>query len=193
VLLSSLIGLIFVASFGAVEVGVVAAFDKTSLESGVVLAIFSVGSIIGGLLIGHRPVTAWSLTVRLAIVTIGTALTVFNQGAFWLSVSLFIAGIGVAPALAVLYTMISATVKFSETAEAFGWLSTGTLVGVSLGAAAAGFAVDAFGSVGGLVVSLIAVFLSTVLAGLTHRHIPNLASGDASPIPETEPIRVPNR
>jgi MFS family permease len=193
VLLSSLIGLIFVASFGAVEVGVVAAFDKTSLESGVVLAIFSVGSIIGGLLIGHRPVTAWSLTVRLAIVTIGTALTVFNQGAFWLSVSLFIAGIGVAPALAVLYTMISATVKFSETAEAFGWLSTGTLVGVSLGAAAAGFAVDAFGSVGGLVVSLIAVFLSTVLAGLTHRHIPNLASGDASPIPETEPIRVTNR
>lgn len=190
VLISSLISLIFVASFGAVEVGVVAAFEKTSIEPGVVLGIFSVGSIIGGFFVGRRPVTPWSLTIRLGIVTAGTALTLINQGAFWLSVALFIAGIGVAPALAVLYTMISATVKFSETAESFGWLSTGMLVGVALGSASAGFAVDAFGSIGGLLVSLGAVIVATVVAGLTVKYMPNLAHGDASPIPETEPVQV---
>jgi len=190
VLLSSLISLIFVASFGAIEVGVIAAFGKTSIEPGIVLGIFSVGSILGGFLLGHRPLTRWSLTIRLTIVTLGTALTLVNQGAVWLSIALFIAGFGVAPALAVLYTMISATVRFSEAAESFGWLSTGMLVGAALGAAIAGFTVDAFGPVGGIFVSLVFVFLSAVVAALTVRHMPDMRHGNVSLVPETEPIAV---
>jgi predicted MFS family arabinose efflux permease len=190
VLISSSISLIFVASFGAIEVGVVAAFGKTSIEPGIVLGIFSVGSILGGFLLGHRPVTQWSLTIRLAIVTLGTALTLFNQGALWLSIALFIAGFGVAPALAVLYTMISATVRFSESAESFGWLSTGMLIGAALGAALAGFTVDAYGPVGGMLVSLIFLVLSCVLAAMTVRHMPDMRHGNVSSMPETEPIAV---
>jgi len=190
VLIGSLISLIFVASFGAVEVGVVAAFDHTSIESGIVLGIFSVGSILGGFLFGRYPVKPWSLTVRLSIVTAGTALAMINTGVVWLSLSLFIAGFGVAPALAVLYTMVSATVKFSETAEAFGWLSSGMLIGAAGGAAIAGFAVDAYGPLGGIVISLALVALSVVAAALTASKMPDLSHGDASPIPETEPVRV---
>lgn len=191
VLLSSLISLIFVASFGAVEVGVVSAFDHSSIESGIVLGVFSVGSILGGFLVGHRPVKPWSLTLRLVIVTLGTGLALFNTSALWLSIALFIAGFGVAPALAVLYTMISATVKFSESAEAFGWLSSGMLIGAALGSAVAGFAVDEFGAQGGIVVSLVLVLLSVVVAGLNVSRMPDLAHGDASPLPETEQIHLP--
>lgn len=190
VLIGSVISLIFVASFGAVEVGVVAAFDHTSIESGIVLGIFSVGSILGGFLFGRHPVKPWSLTVRLSIVTVGTALALFDTGVLWLSLSLFIAGFGVAPALAVLYTMVSATVKFSETAEAFGWLSSGMLIGAAGGAAVAGFAVDAYGPLGGIVISLVLIALSVIAAAATASRMPDLSHGDASPIPETEPVRV---
>ena len=190
VLIGSLISLIFVASFGAVEVGIVAAFDHTSIESGIVLGIFSVGSILGGFLFGRYPVKPWSLTVRLSIVTFGTALALFGTSALWLSIAFFIAGFGVAPALAVLYTMVSATVKFSETAEAFGWLSSGMLLGAAGGSALAGFAVDAYGPLGGIVLSLALIALSVVAAALTAKQMPDLSHGDASPIPETEPVRV---
>lgn len=191
VLLSSLISLIFVASFGAIEVGVVSAFDETSIESGIVLGIFSVGSILGGFIVGHRTVTRWSLTLRLIVVTVGTALALINTGAVWFSIALFIAGFGVAPALAVLYTMISATVKFSETAESFGWLSSGMLIGAAIGSAIAGFAVDAFGARGGVLVSLVLVLLSVGVAALSVSKMPDLSHGDASPLPETETIHLP--
>ena len=56
---------------------------------------------------------------------------------------LFIAGIGIAPALAVMFAIVSASVKFSDTAEAYGWVGTGQLIGAALGSALAGFLIDA--------------------------------------------------
>lgn len=187
------IELIFVASFAAVEVGVVSSFDHTSIESGIVLGVFSVGSIIGGFLVGHRTIKPWSMPLRLGIVAFGTALTLINQGALWLSISLFIAGFGVAPALAVLYTMVSASVKFSETAEAFGWLSTGMLVGAALGSAIAGFAVDTLGPISAMSISLFFVILSALIAVFTRKYTPNFDDGSAGPIPDTEPINLQYR
>lgn len=190
VVISMAIELIFVASFAAIEVGVVASFDHTSIESGIVLGVMSVGSIIGGLALGHRIIRPLSLSTRLGLVAIGTAMTLVNQGSVWLSISLFIAGIGVAPALAVLYTTVSATVKFSETTEAFGWMSTAMLVGAALGSAVAGFAVDQLGPVSAMTLSLIFVVLSALVAFFTRGFTPDLSDGNASPIPDTEPISV---
>lgn len=190
VVIAAVIELIFVASFAAIEVGIVASFDHTSMESGVVLGIFSVGSITGGFLLGHRSISRWSLSIRLAIVAFGTALTLIDQGAVWLSISLFIAGLGVAPALAVLYTTVSATVKFSETAEAFGWMSTAMLIGAAAGSAIAGFAVDLYGPVSAITISLVFVILSVIVALITMKFAPDLRSGNASPLPDTEPVSV---
>ena len=67
---------------------------------------------------------------------------------WWLAVTLFIAGIGIAPALAVLFAIVSASVKFSDTAEAYGWVGTGQLIGAALGSALAGFLIDGFGAQG---------------------------------------------
>lgn len=185
--------LIFVASFAAMEVGVVASFDHTSLESGVVLGIFSVGSIVGGLFVAHRSITKWSLPIRLGIVAAGTALTLINQGSVWLSVSLFIAGLGVAPSLAVIYTSVSATVKFSETAEAFGWVTSGMLIGAAIGSAVAGFAVDEIGAASAMALSLLLVVISGLVSLATMKHAPDLSSGHASPIPDTETLSIPHR
>lgn len=190
VIVSLVIGFFFVASFAAVEAGVVAAFEHSGTESGIILAVFSVGSIIGGLLIGHRSLTPWSMVWRSLIVLIGTAMCLFSLDPVWLGVSLFIAGFGVAPMLAALFTIVSATVRFSETAESFGWVNTGQMVGVAAGSAVAGVAIDAFDAMGGIVMS-VAFLVATVLAALiSTKWVPDLRGTHAAPIDDTSPTEV---
>ncbi len=112
------------------------------------LAIFSIGSLAGGLSFGHIPIGRWAMARRLAIVAVGLTLTMFSLNIFWIGGTLFLAGIGIAPALAVLFAMTSASVKFSETAEAYGWIGTGQLIGAAAGSAIAGFLIDGVGPQG---------------------------------------------
>ncbi|MGO3147368.1 MAG: MFS transporter, partial [Leucobacter sp.] len=80
VIITTVIGFFFVASFASLEAGVVRAFAPVgsgdshgSMESGIVLALFAAGSLVGGLLVGHRAVRPWSLLIRILIVLAGTA------------------------------------------------------------------------------------------------------------------------
>ena len=85
--------------------------------------------------------------------------------------------------------MTSASVKFSETAEAYGWIGTGQLIGAAAGSAIAGFLIDGVGPQGAY----------WAAAGLRHRGhcsspspacgaFPDLRHRDPSPIPDTEPV-----
>ena len=47
-----------------------------------------------------------------------------------------------------LFSIVAASVKFSDTAEAYGWVGTGQLIGAALGSAIAGFLIDAYAAVG---------------------------------------------
>lgn len=191
VVISTVLGFFFIASFAALETGIVAAFGHGGMQSGVVLAIFSAGSIVGGFLIGHREIRPWSITVRLAIITAGTALCLISLHPVWLSVALFFGGLGVAPTLAALFTIVSSTVKFSETAEAYGWLGTGQLVGAALGSAIAGIAIDQTGAVGGVFISVCFLVITLALAAGSVRWTPDLRGKDAQPMPDTETITLP--
>ena len=147
VLLATVVGFLLIGACAAIEAGVVAAFGHDGAEAGIVLAIFSVGSLAGGLFLGHVPIGPWSTARRMFIVFVGTALAAFSMDFWWLAVTLFIAGIGIAPALAVLFAIVSASVKFSDTAEAYGWVGTGQLIGAALGSALAGFLIDGYDAV----------------------------------------------
>ena len=57
----------------AIEAGVVAVFGDDGAEAGIVLAIFSIGSLGGGLFLGHVPIGPWSTARRMFIVFFGTA------------------------------------------------------------------------------------------------------------------------
>lgn len=191
VIVSLVVGFFFVASFAAIEAGVVSAFEGDGIEAGFILAVFSVGSIVGGLLIGHRPLTPWSMVWRGLVVLVGTLLCLISLNPFWLGFALFFAGFGVAPMLAALYTVVSATVKFSETAEAFGWVGTGQLVGVAIGSAVAGIAIDEFGALGGVVMSVVFLIATVLAALISVRWMPDLREGDAAPLSDTTPIELP--
>jgi MFS family permease len=191
VLLTTAIGVLFIGSAASVEAGVVATFGEGGVESGLVLAAYALGSLTGGLGSGGIPMSPWSTARRLCIVALGSALTlVWVENPLWLAFALFVAGVGFAPALAVMLAGTSASVKFSETAEAYGWINTGQLIGAALGSMAAGFAIDGTGAVGAYLVSIAMVIGAAVIAAVFHRAFPDLRHRDASPIPDTEQLPV---
>jgi MFS family permease len=188
VLLATVIGFLLIGACSAVEAGVVATFGHGGLEAGLVLAVFSIGSLGGGLVSGRIPIGRWAMARRLAIVSIGLTLTVVSLDVWWIGGSLIVAGIGVAPALAVLFAMTTASVKFSDTAEAFGWVGTGQLIGAAAGSAIAGFLIDGVGPHGayytGIGFAVVGLLVSVVFV----RGFPDLRHRDPSPIPDTEPV-----
>ncbi len=189
VMLATVIGFLLIGACSAVEVGVVATVDHGSLEAGLVLAVFSVGSLVGGLSFGHIPIGPWAMARRLILVTVGLALTMVMLNIFWLGGALFIAGLGIAPALAVLFAITTASVKFSETAEAFGWAGTGQLIGAAAGSAIAGVLVDGTGGAQGayLAAALFAI-VGVIVSAAFVRFLPDLRHRDPSPFPDTEPV-----
>ncbi|WP_295012128.1 MFS transporter [uncultured Microbacterium sp.] len=192
VLLATVIGFLLIGACSAVEVGVVRTFEEGGLESGLVLAVFSLGSLVGGLASGRVPIGPWALARRLAIVTVGLALTMVSLNVFWLGGTLLAAGVGIAPALAVLFAITSASVKFSETAEAFGWAGTGQLIGAAAGSAIAGFLIDGTGSpVGAYLAATLFAAVALLVSSVFVRALPDLRGRDAAPIPDTEAVTLP--
>jgi len=190
VLLATVVGFLLVGACAAIEAGVVAVFGHGGPEAGLVLAIFSIGSLAGGLFLGHAPISPWSTARRMFIVFAGTALAAAAMDFWWLAGTLFVAGIGIAPALAVLFAIVSASVKFSDTAEAYGWVGTGQLIGAALGSALAGFLIDGNGAQGAFWAASALALLGTLVPALAKRWHPDLRGRDASPMPDTEPVPI---
>ncbi|WES64855.1 MFS transporter [Microbacter sp. GSS18] len=188
VVLATVVGFLLIGACAAVEAGVVATFGHGGYEAGVVLALFAVGSLAGGLTFGHLPMGPWAMARRMAIVAAGLALTMVSLNAWWLGGTLLIAGIGIAPAFAVMFTMTSVSVKFSDTAEAYGWINTGQLIGAAAGSAVAGFLIDGVGPSGAYVAATAFCVAGVLVSIVFVRGFPDLRGRDASPIPDTEPV-----
>lgn len=190
VLLATIVGFLLIGSCSAIEAGVVATFGQTGPEAGIVLAIWSLGSLLGGLFLGHLPISPWALAQRMLIVFVGVLLAGILLNIWWLSAVLIIAGAGIAPALAVIFAIVSASVKFSDTAEAYGWVGTGQLIGAALGSAVAGFLIDGVGPRGAFGIAAALALAGFLAAFIGRRWHPDLRGRDASPIPDTEPVPV---
>ncbi|WP_433674506.1 MFS transporter [Microbacterium gorillae] len=196
VLLATLVGFLLIGACTAVEAGVIATFGHGGVEAGLVLAVFSVGSLAGGLVSGAIPISRWAMARRLLIVTVGLAVIPFFVNPEWagepwaIGTALTLAGIGVAPALAVLFAMTTASVKFSDTAEAFGWVATGQLIGGAAGSALAGFLIDGIGPAGAYIAAAGLALVGTVVSTVFVRGFPDLRHRDAAPIPDTAPIQT---
>lgn len=188
VLLGTVTGFLLIGACAAVEAGVVATFGHGGLEAGLVLAVFAIGSLGGGFAFGHIPIGPWAMARRLAIVTVGLTLTLVSLSIWWLGASLFVAGVGIAPALAVMFAMTSASVKFSETPEAYGWIGTGQLIGAASGSAVAGFLIDGVGPVGAYAAAAAFAVVGVAVAAVFVRGFPDLRGRDISPLPDTEPV-----
>ena len=165
-----IINLLFVGSFSALEIGAVAAVGQA--EAGFVIAMLSIGSVVGGLAFGHRARSPLALSKQLAVVLVGDLLIFFNAtDPIWLSICLFISGIGVATAFATMGAVIGKSVKLDESTEVYGWIGSGQNIGYGAGAAVAGLVVDrlnsttTFGVAAGL--DLVALLVALAAVSIT--------------------------
>jgi len=190
VLMAMVVGFLVVGSTAAIEAGVVAEFGHGGADAGIILAIWAVASLLGGLGFGHIPIGPWALARRTIVIFVGSALAAVAWDFWTVALALVVAGLCLAPALAAMFAMVSASVKFSDTAEAYGWVGTGQLIGAAAGSAIAGFLIDANGPDGGFWVAAVFALAGFAVAAVFHRAAPDLRGRDASPLPDTEPVQV---
>jgi predicted MFS family arabinose efflux permease len=172
----ALVGICLTIGFSMTEIATVAFVGgkHATTGSGVVLALWSVGSMIGGLLFGAgtAQVTERALAIAVGTAGAGLFLAVAAPGTIGLAVILFASGAAVAPALARLYTRMGVIAPAGATTESFGWLAVGFQVGSSVGAAVGGLSVDAIGARSTFAVAGAGALLGLVVLGLSRDHGP---------------------
>ncbi|MGY2002854.1 MFS transporter [Blastococcus sp. SYSU DS1024] len=143
--------------FGALEVAIPAFADSTGSPglSGVLLAVWSLGSVAGGLWFGARVMSA-SLPRQyrwlLFGVTIGLAPLAWVSSPWALGVLLFLGGTAIAPTLTVQNSLVGSLAPVHATTEAFTWLSTITVGASAIGAALGGALIETSSGVPGALV-----------------------------------------
>lgn len=154
-------------SLGAIEVGLpsLALHAGSRSDSGVLLALWSVGSMMGGLWFGSRvwrsslPARYWSLL--LAAIALTAPLIVARSipaGA----VCAVLAGLAIAPLFSCQYALVARTVTEGRETEAFTWVACALVGGIAAGSAAAGALISS----GGVAAPFVLGSLATVLAAL---------------------------
>jgi predicted MFS family arabinose efflux permease len=132
------------AVFGAVDVGVTSAAKAlgTSAAAGPLLALWGVGSLLGGIAatrLGGGARRAGGLTLLLAALALGHgALTATTGSVFAIGAVILLAGATIAPTEASIYAMVDRAATPSTRTEAFSWLWTASSTGAALGAGVAG-------------------------------------------------------
>ena len=141
--LLSILGLAF--AWGALELAIPAYAEQNDASAGVLLSIWAVGSVIGGL--GYAARTWGGTPQRMMGILLGLNLVSFlilflSQTPLQLGILLLLTGVVNAPVIATFYVLIEELAPAGTVTEAFTWISTTFLVGISGGVALAGIVAD---------------------------------------------------
>ena len=142
--LLSILGLAF--AWGALELAIPAYAQEHGVSPGGLLSIWAVGSVIGGLGYAARRwggTTQRMMGVLLALNLAGFLILFLAQTPLQLAILLLITGVVNAPVIATFYVLIEELAPTGTVTEAFTWVSTTFLVGISGGVALAGIVADA--------------------------------------------------
>jgi MFS family permease len=154
--------------FGALDVGAPAFADQhgAAETAGIALAALALGSVIGGLVYGSRS-WPWDLPVRYLILLSALAallgLSALSGGLAVFTVILAAAGLMVAPATTIIYSLLDRVAPRGTATEAATWMIFGYAVGGAAGAALAGVAVQESGVTLGILVASVGALLSELL------------------------------
>jgi len=164
-------------------------FDKVSLI-GPVLALWGLGSVIGGLVYGllHRSISAFLLLGGLSVATIPIALapSVWPLAALGL-----VAGLLCAPTITATVDQLSRVVPDAARGEAIGWHGSAMTAGSALGAPVAGLAIDRLGWQAGFVsVSLVGLAVAAFGSGATSSYRRSRKRASRQVLP-AEPVSSP--
>jgi MFS family permease len=164
------------AVIGAVEVGLpaLAVGQGARWSSGPLLALFSLGSMAGGLLYSAR---RWALPLgrRYSAMLMAMALAVAPLVAVHAIAPVFalsaLAGLALAPTISCQFALVGALAPEGTVTEAFTWHRAATIAGMAGGSALAGSLVDSRGVGAAFALGCVSVSAAAALAVLGRRRI----------------------
>jgi predicted MFS family arabinose efflux permease len=159
------------SAFGTVEVTVVAGAEQLGSRAlaGPLLALWALGSMVGGLAFGSRASDRGPeqrMIGLLALVVAGIALLAVAGGLAQLGAGMILAGLGIAPAIACLYLLVDRLAPAGTVTEAFTWVTTAFATGFAAGNALGGSLVHRVGTDRAFLVAAAGVAAATLLARL---------------------------
>ena len=154
--------------FGANDVAVVAFAAALGVPSmsGVLLAFFSIGSLLAGLWYGSRRWTQplWSLfAFGVMLLAIGTSTYLLAHSIPVMAIVMTLTGITCAPTMTNVNTVIARIVAPERLTEGLTWVGTSLNIGLSLGSAMAGPVIDAGGARSGYFVMVGAAWVMVAI------------------------------
>ncbi len=157
------------AGLGAIEVGLpsLALHAGSRPASGVLLALWSVGSMVGGLWYGA---VAWRLPlarryrVLLVLAVLCTAPLIAARSIAAGVVCSLLAGVTIAPVFSCQYALVGRAVTAGSETEAFTWVSAALIGGLAAGSAIGGAVIGPGGVSAPFVVSCLATLVAALLA-----------------------------
>ena len=142
-------------TFGSMEVSMVSFTEElgTPALGGILLALFSIGSLSAALFYGartwRRP--TWQLfALGVIAMAIGMSLFPVAFNIWTMAAVILVTGLTCAPTMTNVNVIIQQSVSAAKLTEGLTWMSTSINLGTSLGTAIAGPAIDAIGARGGL-------------------------------------------
>jgi MFS family permease len=161
--------------WGALQVGLpaLALHAGSRGASGALLALVSLGGVVGGLLYGAR---SWRVsidrrygTLLLALAILLTPLIIARSVAAAIPLCL-VAGLAMTPMISCQNTLVGAAAPTGSMTEAFTWSTAAMFVGIAIGSAAAGSLVGSAGVGAPFAAACAAAALAAALAALPRRH-----------------------
>jgi predicted MFS family arabinose efflux permease len=156
------------AMFGAIELSIAAALEDHGDRdlAGTYLAIWSAGSLLGGLAAVRWP--GRNLERRQQALLFGATCSALllvpaSTAPALLAAALFVHGITQAPLMAVGYAIVPRVVE-GRLSEAFSWLTSAVVGGIAIGTTLAGSASDAYGAGAGFLIGALAPAAALALA-----------------------------
>ncbi len=173
------------AGLGATEVGLpsLALHAGSRPASGLLLAVWSVGSVIGGIWYGAR-VWSSSLSDRYRMLMLGavacTVPLIFARTIPEGAVASLLAGLAIAPVFSCQYALVGRLVDRGTENEAFTWVSAALVSGLAAGSAIGGVVIAAAGVSAPFVVSCGATALAAAMSLRAHE-----PAADVQDLPDT--------
>lgn len=139
------------AMFGTIDLSTVDFAQEHGHKplAGFVLGAYALGSAVGGLGYGSR---TWQapvyrrFAVTLCVVAVGTATFWALPGLGVLTVVIFCSGLAISPTFIAGFSLIDQQAQAGRRTEGLAWLSSAISIGVAVGSAVAGQAIDAGGA-----------------------------------------------
>ncbi|MDQ1464244.1 MAG: hypothetical protein QOC73_1185 [Actinomycetota bacterium] len=177
-----------VVGFAAIDVSTVAAARRVAGNgaAGALIAVWSIGSLIGGMIFGMR---SWPGRMSARIIFFVATITVFTAALIPISnlvvlgAVLFIGGLNYAPCFSCINQVVQRIALPGAAAESFAWIGSGALIGAAVGSAAGGLAVTHHGPGAGYGVATVALLFAIAIVVIGRRAVRagDVAGSDPQP------------